>query len=197
MRKVALDMRKKLIQPKVFATTIIVLCFFSVLSFSQELPRQGESISIVTYYPSPYGSYNQLSVAAGGLRLGKTLEKVSAHTWTDIDITSLPAGGLYIISVIPADEDPFLTYMIMFSAEKRAVGLNVLPGVIADSSVPTYEFEPQRSREVKEWLRKRELAQFRAQILSDTVSFVLQVKTTKECSVRVGKILSYWTEHDQ
>jgi len=190
VRKAALDMRKKLIRPKVFAITIIAVCFSSVLSFAQELPRQGESISIVTYYPSPYGSYNQLSVAAGGLRLGKALEKVPAHKWTDIDANSMPAGGLYIITVVPDDNDPFITYMVLFSAGPRGIELIVFPGAIAESA-------PQNMEDLSSWRQKRLFAQFRAQKSTDQDSFLLQIKATKACSVHVGKTLSYWTEYNQ
>lgn len=209
-------MLNTLIRIEACIVTILAVFFLQEAGFAQDLAQRPESISIVTYYPSPYGSYNQLNVGGGGLRLARVIEKVPANSWTDIDITSLPAGGLYIISVIPADKDPFLTYMIMFSAEQKDVGLTVFPGVIADASpAPTPEYkeyplqpgktqrldDPKRelvnSGELKEWLRKRKLAQFRAQTSSDSVSFVLQIKTTKECSVRIGKILSYWADQNQ
>ncbi|MEW6075914.1 MAG: hypothetical protein AB1530_06405 [Candidatus Omnitrophota bacterium] len=183
-------MVKKLIFPKALVATILLSSFFSALCFAQELPRQGESISIVTYYPSPYGSYNQLSVAAGGLRLGKALEKVPAHKWTDIDANPMPAGGLYIITVVPDDNDPFITYMVLFSAGPRGVELIVFPGAIAESA-------PQNMEDLSSWRQKRLFAQFRAQKSTSQDSFLLQIRAAKECSVHVGKTLSYWAEHNQ
>lgn len=38
----------------------LVLCFFFIPAFAQS-----ESVSIVTYYPSPYGVYNQIEVRRG------------------------------------------------------------------------------------------------------------------------------------
>ncbi|MFH0935983.1 MAG: tail fiber domain-containing protein [Candidatus Omnitrophota bacterium] len=54
---------------KIMKAAGILLLFFLVLA-GKECPADDESITIATYYPSPYGSYNELS--AWKMKVGST-----------------------------------------------------------------------------------------------------------------------------
>lgn len=140
---------------------------------------QSESINITTYYPSPYGIYNQLKVDKGGLILGGAVDKAEADKWTDIEEGSIPSGGLYIVSVVPTDEKAAnTTYSIIFSASAKGVALSVNAGAIlfSNGNFVSAEFRVKAS-------------------LPD--SFLLQIKPTKDSQVYIGKILSYLSENNK
>lgn len=140
---------------------------------------QSESINITTYYPSPYGIYNQLRVDKGGLILGGVVDKAEADKWTDIEEGRIPSGGMYIVSVVPTDEKTAnSTFSILFSASSKGVALSVNAGafLFSTGNFVSAEFRVKAS-------------------LPD--SFVLQIKPTKDSQVHIGKILSYLSENNK
>lgn len=161
-------------------TAVVSVLFLQSPSSAQQNPHS-EQITITTYYPSPSGRYNQLSVGNGGLKLGKTVDNVPANTWTDIDNVSGRSAGLFIVTVVPKDESFVSTSLIVFSADGRNIGLKLL-GPSATSN--TYDKNEQLKKPT-------EIAQFRAQHSNGQDLFTLQIMPNKECQVHIGKALSY------
>ncbi len=84
------DYNKTLIQEEIMAKILktaflfsFVLCFFSVFAFAEE-------ITITTYYPSPYGSYNALQVDKLGVG-----DNDDSGTFTSADVPST-SGEVWI-----------------------------------------------------------------------------------------------------
>lgn len=68
----------------------LLFLFFCIYAFAED------SITITTYYPSPYGSYNQLEVYRG----------VTYKPLTDTPSTDLREGELVYVDNAPSDSTP-------------------------------------------------------------------------------------------
>ena len=165
----------------IYTLTIVSIFFFQAFSFAEQKPHT-EQITITTYYPSPYGSYNQLNVAGGGLRLGKVVDNVQEGVWTEVDIISSYSAGLFIVTVVPKDGSSISTSEILFSADAQNIGLQL----VGNSASSNLKIEKNQD------MKSIEIAKFRAQYLQEKDLFSLRIMTNKECTVYIGKILSFW-----
>jgi hypothetical protein len=167
------------------------ILFFPIFTFAQKTKQKhvgGESLEIVTYYPSPYGSYNQLNLGAGGLKFSKVVEKAGADIWTDLDILDIPSAAVYFITAIPLNGDPFVTEMFMYAVGPQGVSGGRMFNAVA-STYPSNNIE-----EIKKWHKLKNIVEFRLEKLKNANAFALQIKPKKNCKVKVGKILSYWED---
>jgi len=80
-------------KPKVF---LLSLSLSLLLVFPSFLSAVEEKLTITTYYPSPYGSYNQLYVA-DKLGIGTTAPQVQLHLYT----TSGAGGTTQMMRLTP------------------------------------------------------------------------------------------------
>jgi hypothetical protein len=172
-------MKKILFFNSVFLLTS--LSFILPSMFAQQ-QSQSEQLTITTYYPSPHGSYNSLYVGKGGLRLGKPVENVQPNIWNNIETVSVDSAGLFVITVVPKDGGAVSSFMILFSADSSNMGMQLLGGpAISDLK-----------NDIDQLINLTESAKFRTQLLKEHNSFTLQIMPVKECTVYIGKMLSYW-----
>ena len=166
---------------KIFLISAVFLLAGISLAFAQQQSHD-EQLTITTYYPSPYGSYNSLYVGKGGLKLGKPVENIQPNIWNNIENVQGNSSGLFLITMVPKDGSAVASFMILFSAGSGSIGMQLIGGPVASGSKDYKE----------QWGKSVGLAQFRAQDLQESNSFAIQIKPTKECTVYIGKILSYW-----
>jgi len=67
--------------PKTLKLISIILFFFSLLPAAFSQTDSTDTIRIITYYPSPYGSYRELR--SKRMAIGETYMKMSEVTWAD------------------------------------------------------------------------------------------------------------------